>query len=269
MLHFDLEKPIDLLWFGEFLSPERDYTHLTRALYEYELMIVTDGVLFIADEHEEYEVRAGEYLVMSPTRFQHGTRVCKCRFYWMHFRAPALPASVSIPAHGRYEDDDALRAIASLLFESEREEPRSLRSRYLATQLLLEMGHAGARSAKNGDGRSGVCEKIKNYVERHRFSDVRVADIAKELGYHEKYLSAVFRREEGTTIKRYLTERRLRDAKRVLIDTDYTVQEAAYYLNFQSPHNFSRFFKKETGLTPSLYREQTRAEGETPSQTEE
>ena len=80
-LHFDLSAPVQLLWFGEFISPEKNWKHLTRRLFEYELFVVTEGVLYIADEEFEHEVRAGEYLIMPPTVNQHGSRVCRCRFY--------------------------------------------------------------------------------------------------------------------------------------------------------------------------------------------
>lgn len=255
MLHFNLQEPVELVWFGEFISPERDWKHLTRQLYEYELMIVTEGTLCIADEHEEYEVRAGEYLIMSPTRFQHGTKVCRCRFYWLHFRCPALPASLSLPALGRYCDEGAVHALAARLFDAERIEHRGVRSRYLATALLLELYHAETAHAERAqNAQQALCAHIKSFVEWHRFSPVLVSDIARELGYHEKYLSAVFRKTEGITLKRYLIQERLKEAKRLLLDTNYTVAEVAYYLNFQSPHNFSRFFKQEAGCTPCEYR---------------
>lgn len=255
MLHFNLETPIKLVWFGEFLSPEREWKHLTRVLYEYEMMIVTEGVLCIADEHEEYEVPAGEYLIMSPTRYQHGTKVCKCRFYWLHFRSPALPASVSLPRQGKFEES-AVREIANKIFAAELEEHCGIRSHYLATELLLEL--AARRADTEGApalAPNALCEKVKNYIEWHRFSDIRVGDVARELGYHEKYLSSAFRRHEGITLKRYLTQKRMAEAKRLLLDTDYTVAEVSFYLNFPSPHNFSRFFKKEEGETPVAYRE--------------
>ncbi|MDE5548471.1 MAG: helix-turn-helix transcriptional regulator, partial [Clostridia bacterium] len=79
---------------------------------------------------------------------------------------------------------------------------------------------------------------------------------AKELGYHEKYLSTAFHKATGIPLKRYLVSERLNEAKRLLADTNYTVAEVAYYLNFENPHNFSRFFKKECGITPLEYRTQ-------------
>lgn len=255
MLHFNLDAPIRFLWFGEFISPEAGWKHLTRRLYEYEMMIVTEGVLYIADEDGEHTVKAGEYLIMPPTRHQHGTRECRCRFYWMHFRCPALPVSVSLPAHGTFADGSKIAVIADMLLAEEAEAPRSVRSVYLATQLLLELcrGQSGETS-KGAGARQSLTERVKEFVVYHRFSEIRVRDVARELGYHEKYLSAVFHETEGVTLKRYITARRLEEAKRLLLETDYTVAEVAYYLNFPSPHNFSRFFRAETGMTASEYR---------------
>ena len=259
-LHFDLNAPIQLLWFGEFISPERNWKHLTRRLFEYELFVVTEGVLFIADEEREHEVRAGEYLIMPPTVFQHGTRVCRCRFYWLHFRCPALPASVSMPAQGSFSDADAVRAIAKKLMQAEAAEPRGVRSRYLASMLLLELREQALADAPEDGGVNSsaeqLCERIKEFVFFHRFSDVKVREIARELGYHEKYLSAVFHRTEGVTLKAYIDAQRCAEAKRLLLESRLTVTEVAYYLNFPDPHSFARFFKTTTGRTATQFREE-------------
>lgn len=259
-LHFDLNAPIQLLWFGEFISPERNWKHLTRRLFEYELFIVTEGVLFIADEEREHEVRAGEYLIMPPTVFQHGTRVCRCRFYWLHFRCPALPASVSMPAQGSFSDADAVRAIAKKLMQAEAAEPRGVRSRYLASMLLLELREQALADVPEDGGVNSsaeqLCERIKEFVFFHRFSDVKVREIARELGYHEKYLSAVFHRTEGVTLKAYIDAQRCAEAKRLLLESRLTVTEVAYYLNFPDPHSFARFFKTTTGRTATQFREE-------------
>ncbi len=259
MIHLDLTRPVQMLWFGEFISPERGWKHLTRRLFEYELFVVTEGVLFIADEGREYEVPAGEYFIMSPTVRQHGTRVCRCRFYWMHFRCPALPASISLPVQGKFEDAAAVQAIAAKLLRAENEQARGVRSLYLATELLLELygqARASVRETKKESVQARLVGQIKEFVFFHRFSDIKVGDLARELGYHEKYLSAVFRAKEGITLKHYLVRQRVAEAKRLLLETGYTMTEVAYYLNFQTPHNFARFFKTETGMTAGQFRAQ-------------
>lgn len=258
MLHFDLSCPVEMLWFGEFVAPEKGFKHLSRQLFEYELMIVTEGELFIADEHREFRVCAGEYLVMSPTRFQHGTRLCKCRFYWLHFRAGTRPPlNFSLPEQGRFTDGEAIAALAGRLFRAEELEHRGTMSHYLATEFLLELAGQQRLDPPPGDPRTHdeiLCDRIRSFVAWHRFSEIRVGDIARELGYHEKYLSAVFHRTEGITLKRYLIGERLAEAKRLLLDSDHSISEIAKYLNFENAHNFSRFFKTETGQSPTSFR---------------
>lgn len=270
MLHFNLARPVEMLWFGEFVAPEKGFKHLSRQLFEYELMAVTEGELYIADEHQEYHVRAGEYFVMSPTRFQHGTRVCRCRFYWLHFRAKTRPpVNFSLPEQGRFTDGEALAALAARLFLAESGEHRGTLSHYLATELLLELARQQKAQPPSGDPKSRnqlLRERIRSYAAWHRFSQVRVSDMARELGYHEKYLSAVFHRTEGITLKRFLVEERLGEAKRLLLDSDYPIAEITACLNFENAHNFSRFFKTETGMSPTAFRKLSHGEGEQPKE---
>ncbi len=254
MLHFDLSSPVEMLWFGEFVSPEKGWRHLTRRLYEYELMIVTEGELCIGNEETEFRVPAGEYLILPPTMNQHGTRECRCRFYWMHFRCPALPATLSMPRQGKVDDGKEISLIASRLLAAEAKAPRGTRSLYLATLLLLALADGAPPPESALPPRKAVCARVKEYVVYHRFSAIRVKDIARELGYHEKYLSAIFHAEEGVELKDYIAERRAEEAKRLLLESDYSVTEIARYLNFGDPHGFARFFRAKVGLSPTAFR---------------
>ena len=65
--------------------PSPEWMHLTRNLVNFELMVVTEGTLFIADERCSYEVHPGEYLLLPPTVHQHGSKKGSCSFYWLHF----------------------------------------------------------------------------------------------------------------------------------------------------------------------------------------
>ncbi len=253
MIRLDLEKPVEPVFFGEFLSPERGWRHLTRNLIDYELMIVTEGTLLIGDDKEEYRVNAGEYLLMPPTRYQHGTHPCRCRFFWLHFRCGAENADCSLPKTAQVSDMDAVRTIFQRMFEAERADPQGLQLKYLATFLLFELVNVEAQEAPLS-ARARLTERIKELVFRYRFTDPKIAALARELGYHEKYLSAAFRAETGTTLKRYIASVRLAEAKRMLLETDYTASEIGYYLNFPVPQTFFRFFRTETGMTATEFR---------------
>ena len=84
-IRFAAEKEFIYHWCGKFVAPDEQWVHLTRHLTDYELFVVTDGTLHIASTTGEYTVSAGEYLLMPPNEFEHGTKPSHCIFYWMHF----------------------------------------------------------------------------------------------------------------------------------------------------------------------------------------
>lgn len=81
---------------GKFQSPSPEWMHLTRNLVNFELMVVTEGTLFIADERRSYEVHPGEYLLLPPTVHQHGSKKGSCAFYWLHFTLVSPPHRSSL-----------------------------------------------------------------------------------------------------------------------------------------------------------------------------
>ncbi len=70
---------------GKFIAESENWTHYTRDLNDFELMLVTEGTLYIASEQEQFTVNKGEYLLMNPVKFQHGFKPSRCSFYWLHF----------------------------------------------------------------------------------------------------------------------------------------------------------------------------------------
>ena len=57
---------------GLFESSSPDWIHMSRTLKEYQLIIVTEGTLHIADSEKDYTVNQNEYLIMKPGH-QYGT----------------------------------------------------------------------------------------------------------------------------------------------------------------------------------------------------
>ncbi|WP_459209273.1 helix-turn-helix domain-containing protein [Aquimarina rhabdastrellae] len=77
---------------------------------------------------------------------------------------------------------------------------------------------------------------------------------ALELSVHPNYLNAIVKQITGTTAKAHIHKHILRLAKSRLLQTDLSIKEIAYALHFDSPNNFSSFFKKNTGITPNSFR---------------
>ena len=80
MFQISGQTALDFLWLGKEATMSPDWIHYSRALHEYELMIIDEGVLYIADEFGKYTVSKGEYILMAPCRHQYRWKPsCQCK----------------------------------------------------------------------------------------------------------------------------------------------------------------------------------------------
>ena len=59
----------------------------------------------------------------------------------------------------------------------------------------------------------------------------------------------------GVTAGHLIRQRVLSEAKRQLVFTNQPIHEISYDLAFSDPSHFTRFFRKQTGMTPQAFRE--------------
>lgn len=86
-------------------------------------------------------------------------------------------------------------------------------------------------------------------------AETRISELSRQLGISERRLSAEFKRDFGVGLKQYMSHLLLMRVKQLLLTTDMTVGEVAERMKYSDPFYFSRFFKKQTGLSPKAYRE--------------
>jgi len=106
-------------------------------------------------------------------------------------------------------------------------------------------------------GDQDIAKDIERLMDRekvyHEPSYSR-ADLARELKIPETVVSRVINNHFGKTFPQILNERRIEDAKRLLVETDAAVKVIAGDTGFNSIASFNRVFKDITGLNPSEYR---------------
>ncbi|MBR4183714.1 MAG: response regulator [Lachnospiraceae bacterium] len=101
-----------------------------------------------------------------------------------------------------------------------------------------------------------VIYSVFEYVEKHYSEeDLTLARIADHIGLSPNHLSAVFKEETGQSFTKYLTDHRIKLAKKLLDTSKKRSSEIAYLVGYPDPHYFSSVFKKQTGMTPSQYRD--------------
>lgn len=272
LISLPIDRPLTFLWLGKETTMSDNWIHYSRRLHEYELMIVDQGTLYIADEYGKYKVTEGEYILMSPCLHQYGWKPSACSFYWLHFHFPeadCVDASSSrktsffpIPKQARIPDVSAIQTYLSQMSHNEQFYSDTTQSSFLLSALLLEIhnqlyGSSSASSFSNDHPslqKADLCKKIKNYVFWNRTHRIRICDIASYMRYSEKYLSSVFAEYTGTTLKTYLDEQRMAAARELLANSHNTIREIAFQLGYSDSHNFSRAFKRVTGMSPKDYR---------------
>lgn len=96
---------------------------------------------------------------------------------------------------------------------------------------------------------------------KHNFGyHIKISDIAASIGIDRTYLYRIFMKEEQLSPKQYLLRLRVRSAANMLSSTPYTVTEIAFSCGFQDAASFCSQFKKQTGFTPTGYREYMKKE---------
>ncbi|WP_372751470.1 helix-turn-helix domain-containing protein [Labilibaculum sp.] len=77
---------------------------------------------------------------------------------------------------------------------------------------------------------------------------------AREIGISTKRLNQILKEKLHLTAKQIIQQRQITEAKRQLLKREITTKELAFKLGFDSISSFSRFFKKNVGLSPSAFR---------------
>ncbi|RXZ83344.1 AraC family transcriptional regulator [Paenibacillaceae bacterium] len=102
---------------------------------------------------------------------------------------------------------------------------------------------------------TSISEEVKRLIEEAFDTDLTLEKLSARINYHPQYISRVFRQETGVNFAEYLSQYRLRIAKRWLKETNLTITEIAEKLKYNNPANFIRYFRKMEGITPGQYRD--------------
>lgn len=105
-----------------------------------------------------------------------------------------------------------------------------------------------------------VVKKFTDLLDRYIADKARreglpsVAYFADKCCYSTKYFGELVKTETGRTARDFINDRLLRATKQLLADEELSISQVSQELGFEYPQHFVRFFKSQTGKTPSEYR---------------
>lgn len=94
----------------------------------------------------------------------------------------------------------------------------------------------------------------QNYIYQNLGEDIKLSGLAQMLKVNASYLSDLFKKEVGMSLTEYVLEEKIREAKRMLLFTQFSILEIYTELGFCDQSHFTKVFKKISGLTPKQFR---------------
>jgi AraC-like DNA-binding protein len=97
-------------------------------------------------------------------------------------------------------------------------------------------------------------ERAKIIMIENVYKNIDFKSIATKLGISYSSFRRAFKKYTGYAPAQYFQELKLRKAKELLAETNDSVKEISYELNFSSYEYFLTFFRRRVGVTPMDYR---------------
>jgi AraC family transcriptional activator of pobA len=127
------------------------------------------------------------------------------------------------------------------------------------TLLLVELARLARDAA--GDFRLNgepLLADVFTYIEDHYAEGISLQDVARAVHLTPGYLTTLVRQKTGRPMQEWIAERRLGQARRLLVETDLGVEEIADAAGYRDPAYFARQFKRAHGVTPLAWRRTSR-----------
>ncbi|MDF2723384.1 MAG: AraC family transcriptional regulator, partial [Paenibacillus sp.] len=102
------------------------------------------------------------------------------------------------------------------------------------------------------DSRAAM-DRTRRYVESHYSESITIEQLARMAEISPKYYVSLFKKTYGKTAIDYLTEVRVNMAKQLMLQEGVRLKDVAYQVGYNDEFYFSRMFKKEVGVSPTVY----------------
>lgn len=140
-----------------------------------------------------------------------------------------------------------------------REILRDAQARALCQAILIRASaeawkNAGTWPINQLEHRRSIAQDMVAYLDQHFNQAISLSDLADMLQSTSNYLNGVFRHATGKTIHQYILDRRMEEARKLLLRERRIVKEAALESGFKDALYFSRLFRERFGESPSAFR---------------
>ena len=253
------------------------FLHHKRSMELHVLIAILKGTLYLRVDGENVVVRSGQYILLRAGEEHEGWKASEgeLSYFWMHFSEQPSESVENpknyyhFPMIGTLPLTQRVTTLFRQLLDLSRtwQEEQGQMLDYCCSTLLMELtlemnreshkGEALKAGEKKEQSKPQVQQAIReaaDYITMNCHKQMDPAMVAHHLHYNPDYFASLFRKQTGMTITQYLNKMRIELAKRLLVNENVSIKEAAYSSGFQDEKYFMRIFKRQEGMTPLAYK---------------
>lgn len=218
------------------------------------MFFVRNGEMKFSYRGKTFVAQTGDVVLLNCNYAHHYWTENDVRFYWFHFRGPAADAYCERywSAHGaHFSNLIAVEQYFSEIQQMLRQKNADDDAISVQIHRLLAILSMPLKPTKQI---SESIQTAQSYIEDNFDKPLSVDDVARQVSLSRHYFSRVFQKEIGFAPHAYLIEVRIEQAKRLLSETNLSIEQISVDCAFCSASNFIRTFRKSTGMTPLKFR---------------
>lgn len=164
-----------------------------------------------------------------------------------------VDADVGNIGSGLYRDRDSgiFRQLQQIHREYRQQDP--YRKEFLDLY-STELFYSVLRSIRDSASKATTVTEIINYIDEYYCDSLRIENLARKTGYTCRHFRSLFTRFAGMPPSEYLLRCRIEGAKKLLRTTSMNMIEISQACGFSSSSQFAVQFRRDTGMTPSGFR---------------
>ena len=256
-------------------NPTREFLHHYHDCYELYYLYSGERYYFIQDK--TYHVTGGSFVLISPNKIHRTGNLGSFGYDRMliHFSKELLEDYLSVDAslnpyknleneiHLISLDSQQQSFVETLLHTMETEYQNNFQRetsyiKLTLLQLLLFLNDCKPNRQDAALTEINSTQKlmfeILGYINNHYYEDLTLETVSEKYYLSTYYFSRTFKQVTGFHFVKYLSNVRIKEAKKLLLNSTSTVNEISSAVGFHSNTHFGRVFKQIVGCSPSAYK---------------
>lgn len=234
---------------------------------DYDLWVILEGELQIEMAEEKYFVKNNDVFFLSPENFYKANSITESsKFIYIHFdfiignnvkglqdfqlAGPIYSTSIKEEVNAFIKSYFSYKNKETLSFLTLKGYFTALISKIIVLQ--YENNKALNHHKQNISKPLIRLQPVLIYISEHINELIYTKDLAEILGFSEKYFITFFKDTIGTTPNKYILQLKMNKALNYIYEKKYSLKEISYFLGFPDQYTFSKAFKKQYGVAPSL-----------------